>query len=70
MTFSGSNDLSVQAESYDSHFDHDIKKFGPRLGNTFHIYVTSVKKTQKSRTIGKGETHEALESAFGKSFLL
>ena len=29
MTFRGSNDLSVQAESNDSHFDHDIKKIWP-----------------------------------------
>ena len=47
MTFSGSNDLSVQAELNDSHFDHDIKKFDPSLGDTFHIYVTSVKKNSK-----------------------
>ena len=33
MIFRGLNDLSVQAESNDTHYDHDLKIFGSRLGH-------------------------------------
>ena len=33
MISCGSNDLSVQAESNDTQYDHDIKFFGSRLGH-------------------------------------
>ena len=28
----GSNDSSIQAESNDTHYDHDFETFGPGLG--------------------------------------
>ena len=43
MIFRGPNDLSVQAESNYTHYDHDIKIFGSRLGH-FVPYVLNVAK--------------------------
>ena len=33
MILCGSNDLFVQAETNDTHYDHDLKIFGSRLGH-------------------------------------
>ena len=63
MIFRGSNDLYVQAESNDTHYDHDLKIFGSRLGH-FDPYTSHrLKKTQKSCIIvesHKGEAHDSL----------
>ena len=32
LLFASSNDLSLQAESNDTHYDHDFKKIGAGLG--------------------------------------
>ncbi len=65
MISCGSNDLSVLAESNDTHYDHDIKIFGSRLGRCT-VYVTSVKNTRKSCIIGK--THKVYAHDYIKFF--
>ena len=52
MIFRGLNDLSVQTESNDTHYDHDLKIFGSRLGHCF-IYITSVKKLENPELSAK-----------------
>ena len=51
MIFCGSNDLFVQAESNDTHYDHDLKIFGSRLGH----YVPYASNDAKSYEIGDYE---------------
>ena len=51
MIFRGSNDLYVQAESNDTHYDHDLKIFGSRLGH----YVPYASNDAKSSEIGDYE---------------
>ena len=48
MILCGSNDLFVQAESNDTHYDHDLKIFGSRLGH----YVLYASNDAKSSEIG------------------
>ena len=47
MIYRGSNDLFVQAESNDTHYDHDFKIFGSRLGH----YVPYASNDAKSSEI-------------------
>ena len=51
MISCGSNDLSVLAESNDTHYDHDIKIFGSRLGH----YVPYASNDSKFSEIGDYE---------------
>ena len=51
MILCGSNDLFVQAESNDTHYDHDLKIFGSRLGQ----YVPYPSNDAKSSEIGDYE---------------
>ena len=46
MILCGSNDLFVQAESNDTHYDHDLKIFGSRLGHYVPYTSHRLKKTE------------------------
>ena len=46
MIFRGLNDLSVQAESNDTHYDHDLKIFGSRLGHNVPYASNDAKSSE------------------------
>ena len=69
MILCGSNDLFVQAESNDTHYDHDIKIFGSRLGHFVPYTSHRLKKTRKSRIIVETHKGEAQQSHYIHIFL-